>query len=154
MKLAARIFPIGFRRPVLGRRANCCLSLLLTALLLTGAGCRTAKMYNGPAKPKAEVADLFRHANDVEIVALDGHKIPCLKRARILELLPGRHAIECRFRSEFMDTGYVSASTNKSGTVRLEFDAKAGNTYWINSNVNPFAGEWRPQVMSGSGSAE
>ena len=117
------------------------------AALITLTGCSTARMYDGPAKPKDQVAVLFRHANYVEILSVDGQRIPFLKRAKVLELLPGPHTVECCFRSEYMGTGYASEPSTK-GAVRLSFDAKAGYSYWLDSNVNPFKEEWNPKVIS------
>lgn len=150
--------PIKPLRPILGRGRRFS-RLVLPALLLVvwggWTGCSTtgtARMYAGPAKPANEVADLFRIANYVTILSVDGQKVPYSKRATILELLPGQHTVECSFRSEYMDTGYTSDPSAK-GAIRLTFDAQAGYSYWINPNVNPFTEVWQPQVMSGIGNA-
>lgn len=121
-------------------------SVALTALMVL-TGCSTARMYDGPTKSKDQVAVLFRHANFVKIESVDGQSIPLLKRARVLELLPGSHTVECNFRFEYMDTGYASAA-GTNGAVRLNFDAKAGYTYWIDANVDPVKQEWHPKIIA------
>jgi hypothetical protein len=131
----------------LGRIVIHLIPMVGLAALMTLTGCGTAKIYDGPARSKDQVAVLFRHANDVEILSVDGQRLSLLKRVKVLELLPGSHTIECCFRSEYMGTGYASASSTK-GTVRLSFEARPGYTYWVESNVNPFKEEWQPQVMS------
>jgi hypothetical protein len=122
-------------------------STVALAALVTLTGCATGKFYNGPAQPQDQLAVLFRHANYVQVLSVDGHAVSILKRAKKLELLPGPHTIECCFQSAYMGTGYASESSTK-GAVRLSFDAKAGYSYWIEPNVNPFKEEWHPNIIS------
>jgi hypothetical protein len=128
-------------------RARFRIVLIAFSAVLALTGCTTARMYRGPAKSQDQVAVLFRQANLVKVESLDGQSIPLLKRAKTLELLPGPHTIECSFRLEYMGAGYASA-TSTNGLIHLSFDAKAGYTYWIDSNVNPFKEEWHPEIKS------
>lgn len=106
------------------------LLLLLLAFSLP-PGCGTAKVYEGPNLPKAEIAVLKTPIfatfstfpeGPPQIVNIDGRGVPA--SARTFELRPGRHQVS------------LAAGAGCSGQpAYVEFTAKGGHVYQLHTNV-------------------
>lgn len=109
----------------------------LAAFLLLGlTACQsqpTYQAYSGPAKPAAEVTSVFI-PKKFNLLNVDGNSYnqPLLGNGTMVNLLPGSHKIVIKY----LDYWAVDADTDERVTsqpILLAFDAKAGETYHVQS---------------------
>jgi hypothetical protein len=102
------------------------LILLFSAQLLHAFPHDLGQLYDGPARPRAEVAWIWLDWQ-VKVAWIDNYQIRRsaqlgLLTTRALEVLPGKHVVAVTF-----DNGSVRSES----TIGLELDAKAGENYLI-----------------------
>lgn len=104
------------------------LLMLFSAQLLHAFPHDLGQLYDGSARPRAEVAWIWLDWQ-VKVAWIDNYQIRRsaqlgLLTTRALEVLPGKHTISVTF-----DNGSVRSES----TIVLEIDAKAGENYLIQS---------------------
>jgi hypothetical protein len=104
---------------VAGRRAV--VAGLLAVLLLGCGGSTVLRMYEGPALPASEIAELDVSHRSIALMGVDTlqHRYQALAHRQI-ELLPGPHVLL---------VNYSSLKGRSSRPVSLEFNAQAGRKY-------------------------
>lgn len=128
-------------------------SLLAIGLLLL-VGCSTTpviKAHNEPDMDETEVCYL-RVSNSIYIEMIDGVQLPqnsvkwsyfnptdgSGRVPRVIELLPGSHALAINFRS-------TSHHSRRPKTLR--FTGQTGHLYYIDSNADYKASKWHPKIV-------
>ncbi len=128
------------------RGAEAIAGVLLVALTL--CACGPARTYDGPARPRSEVAVLHvvgygsatgypgDVSTDAQLVAIDG--VPYRGAPQVVQVLPGKHTLEVRWTRSWIPpaTGFGDAYDGTTlwvpmsrGTVDLEIEVRAGRRY-------------------------
>ncbi len=131
-------------------------------LLVCGCGLfrepQVIRTYEGPARPRAEVAFLYESnlgfglgftPAHVTIQKIDGVQLDTFLKNSGIELLPGTHTIE---------TSFFDATSKSTSNASVTFEAKAGHQYEIDGTALPsensfsLRGKWTCWIVDiGSG---
>ncbi len=102
----------------------------------------TDKMYQGPLKPRDEIAVMVKdESQDTYVIEFDGRKDQETFLGIVYEMLPGPHVLCVTL---YQSTGYTK--TTSEGCVELEFIAESGHTYELYAVEHTHKNKWYPAV--------
>jgi len=124
--------------------------LLMTVLLASCAASPrydVQKFYAGPPLPKEEISILIISENVriSRINAASSGIVQLVSESSLMELLPGRYAVE----ASCDDIG-TNLRTYSSAPVRMEMDVKPGRIYEVYA-IKPERGTWYPAIRDVTG---
>lgn len=117
--------------------------------LIAVFGCSTARFYNGPERPRSELAlikvdishEWIEDTDDsVRIVGINGSKT----RTKSAWVEPGTCAIQLEFENSYEGREYFSRAP-----TTISFNAEAGKTYTVGHSYDYLEGTWSAWLVDG-----